>query len=133
MSTIGNGASYDDSLTNDRDMVRFHLNDTANPAVFTDREIDGILTREGAVKLAAAAMIDANASNEALASKVLRTQDRSVDGAKLADALRKHATELRRQHFEDDDAGGFAFDVVDFPTPHGGHELESHAHWPGIF
>lgn len=114
MPSIGNGASYTDPST-DRGMVRFLLNDTSAPAVFTDAEIDAVLTLEGdAVKLAAAQMIDTNASNEALASKVLRTQDLNVDGAKLAEALRAHARELRRQHYEDDE--GDYFEVIDFPT-----------------
>lgn len=112
---LGQGATYDPST--DRGMVRFHLNDTSSPAVFTDDEVDAVLASEGGVvKLAAATMILANASNEALASKVLRTQDRSVDGAKLSDALRAHAAELRRQHYEDDEGGEF-FDVIDFAGP----------------
>lgn len=124
---LGTGATYD--VSTPRGLVRFHLNDTSSPAVFTDDEIDAILAVEGgAVKLAAASMILANASNEALASKVLRTQDRSVDGAKVADALRAHAAELRRQHYEDDEAGEF-FDVIDF-GPGCGPELAPHRVFP---
>lgn len=127
---LGNGASYDDALSTPKDIVRLLLNDTAAPAVFNDKELDGFLTLEGgAVKLAAAQAIDTNADNEALASKVLRTQDRSVDGAKLADALRKRAEALREQHYAglEDADDGFYFGVVDFPDPEQhGPELASH-------
>jgi hypothetical protein len=49
------------------------------------------------VKLAAAQAIDVNADDEALTSKVIRTQDLTTDGAKLADSMRKHAAALREQ------------------------------------
>jgi hypothetical protein len=91
--------------------VRLLVNDVdeASP-VFTDEEIAAFLTLEGGiVKLAAATAIDTNADNEALASKVLRTQDLSTDGAKVAEALHKRADMLREQHFSDD----FTFDVID--------------------
>jgi hypothetical protein len=91
--------------------VRLLVNDVdeASP-VFTDEEIAAFLALEGGiVKLAAATAIDTNADNEALASKVLRTQDLSTDGAKLADALHKRAEALRAQYFSDD----FTFDVID--------------------
>lgn len=83
--------------------------------VFTDAQIDAFLALEGQnVKRAAAQAIDTNADNEALASKVLRTQDLSTDGAKVADAMRKHATALRDQALldEESDAGAY-FDVID--------------------
>jgi hypothetical protein len=91
--------------------VRLLVNDVdeASP-VFTDEEIAAFLTLEGGiVKLAAATAIDTNADNEALASKVLRTQDLSTDGAKVAQALHSRADMLREQHFSDD----FTFDVID--------------------
>jgi hypothetical protein len=91
--------------------VRLLLNDVdeASP-VFTDEEITAFLALEGGiVKLAAAQAIDTNADNEALASKVLRTQDLSTDGAKIADALHKRAELLREQYFD----GDFTFDVID--------------------
>ncbi len=80
-------------------MVRLLLNDVDEAtAVFSDEEIAAFLSLEGdSVKRAAAQAIDTNATNEALASKVLRTQDVTTDGAKLADAMRKHATALRDQ------------------------------------
>lgn len=93
--------------------VRLLLNDVTTPYVFTDVEITAFLTLEGdSVKRAAAQAIDANASSEVLAAKVLRTQDVTTDGAKVADALRKHADRLRAQADADDD--GF-FSIVDVP------------------
>lgn len=98
--------------------VRLLLNDV-DPAeqVFTDEDVTDFLDLEsGHVKLAAAQAIDTNASNEVLASKVLRSQDWQTDGAKAADALRKHAQALREQHANavaDEDDGWF--EVVDAP------------------
>lgn len=80
--------------------VRLLLNDVGpDEFVFSDEEIDAVLSLEGGhVKLAAAQLIDTNASSEILASKVLRSQDWQSDGAKVGDALRKHAQALREQH-----------------------------------
>lgn len=93
--------------------VRLLLNDVdMTAAVFDDSEIAAFLALEGGnVKLAAAQAIDTNADNEALASKVLTTQDLSTDGSKIADALRQRAAALRQQ-VVDGDADGF-FDVVE--------------------
>ncbi|MCL8026316.1 hypothetical protein [Nocardioides bruguierae] len=119
-------ATYD--LTTDVGQVRLLLNDipttaegaTEPTAVFTDAEVTAFLALEaGSVKRAAAQAIDTNATNEALASKVLRTDSGvTTDGAKLADAMRKHAAELRRQAdaFDDDGDAGYFFDVID-PLP----------------
>jgi len=109
---------YDPST--DAGKVRLLLNDVndapevENGLVFTDAEITAFLALEGGhVKLAAAQAIDTNATNEVLASKVLKTPTVTTDGAKVADAMRKHAAALREQHYQalDDD---FAFEVVDF-------------------
>ena len=111
----------------DRQLVRLLLNDVdKDDQVFADVDIDAFLQLEGGhVKLAAAQAIDTNASNEVLASKVLRTQDLTTDGAKLADALRAHAQRLRDQHDADD--AGYADiieaenaswpELVEHPTP----------------
>lgn len=122
-------AGYDPST--DVGMVRLLLSDVSEPYVFADNEVTAFLTMEGGdVKLAAAQAIDVNATNELLASKVLRSQDVSTDGAKLADAMRKHAAELRRQAREDDDAEGF-FDVVEAGPAYAGAELtERRSRWP---
>jgi hypothetical protein len=86
--------------------------------VFTDDQIQAFLDLEGGnVKRAAAQAIDTNADNEALASKVLRSQDLSLDGAKVADAMRKHADRLRSQaDVEDEEIGSF-FEIVDTVDP----------------
>jgi hypothetical protein len=78
--------------------------------VFTDTELQTFLDMEGSIKLAAAQALDTIADNEALASKVLTSSDVAVDGAKLADAIRKRVVSLREQ--ADDPSGGF--DIVDF-------------------
>lgn len=122
-----------------RDLVRFLINDvrledvTGN--VFSDEEIDGYLDLEGGnVKRAAAQAIDTIADNEALASKVYRSQDIGTDGAKIADALRKRATALRAQADREDDLGddGAFFEIVPMNGPRCGPELTGRQHtwWP---
>ena len=109
--------TYDPST--DAGKVRLLLNDVdkTNP-VFTDDEITAFLALEaGSVKRAAAQAIDTNADNEALASKVLRTQDLQTNGAQLAGALHKRAAELRAQADADDLAEGYV-DIVDTPVRH---------------
>lgn len=112
--------TYD--LTTAVGKVRLLLNDVVElddndnlVYVFTDEELDAFLALESqSVKRAAAQAIDTNADNEALASKVLRTQDLTTDGAKLADSLRKRAADLRRQaDREEEDGDGFFFNVID--------------------
>jgi hypothetical protein len=85
--------SFTYDVTTPRGQVRLLLNDVdAATAVFQDAEIDAFLALEGAsVKLAAAQAIDTNATNEALASKVIKDHQQQTDGAKVADAMRKHA------------------------------------------
>lgn len=115
------GPAYTYDLTTPVGQVRLLLNDIPDgspaTAVFTDVEVSAFLTlaRGSSVKRAAALAIDANATNEALASKVLRTQDVQTDGAKLAAAMREHADRLRGEADADDEDGdGFFFGVVDF-------------------
>ena len=73
------------------------------------------------VRRAAADALDAIATSEVLVSKVIRTQDLSTDGPKVADALRKQAASLRAQADVDEDAAadadGALFDVIEF-TPY---------------
>jgi hypothetical protein len=114
---------YDPATGDDITVMRLLLNDVdKNTAVFSDDELTVFLALEGgAVKLAAAQAIDTNATNEALASKVLRTQDLATDGAKLAQALHTFAESLRAQHFaalEDGEDGFLA--VVEFDAGHRG-------------
>jgi len=111
-------APYTYDLATPVGQVRLLLNDiptgaAPQTAVFTDAEVAAFLTLErGSVKRAAAQAIDTNATNEALASKVLRTQDLQTDGAKLATAMREHAAALRTQADADDEDDGFYFGVV---------------------
>jgi hypothetical protein len=96
-------------------LVRLLISDV-DPArrVLSDDDILTFLNLEGdVVKLAAAQALDAIASSETLVGKVIRSQDLSTDGAKVAADLRAHAASLRAQAVaEGDDAGGF--DVVGF-------------------
>jgi hypothetical protein len=69
------------------------------------------------VKRAAAAALETVASNEAMVSKVIRTQDLATDGAKVSDALMRRATELRRQANDDDEDTAGGLDIVDFAEP----------------
>lgn len=104
----------------DEGKVRLLIADTdENHLIFADAQITGFLAiaRNGSVKRAAADALDAIATSEALIGKVIKTQDLQTDGAKLADALRKHAAELRRQADDDDDTDGGAsfFDILPGP------------------
>ena len=85
--------------------------------LFTDADLAAFLSREHGVKKAAAAALETIASSEAMISKVIRTQDLSTDGAKVAAELRARAAELRRQADEDDPDTGGGLDVVDFIPP----------------
>lgn len=79
--------------------VRLLISDV-DPArqVLTDDDVLDFLTIEnGSVKLAAAGALDAIASSEVLVGKVIRTQDLSTDGSKVAEQLRAHAAALREQ------------------------------------
>ncbi|MCD1287336.1 MULTISPECIES: hypothetical protein [unclassified Brevibacterium] len=78
--------------------------DTGENQIFDGDQLNGFLTiADGSIKRAAADAIDVIASSEALISKVITTQDRSVDGSKTADALRKHAASLRQRAKEEED------------------------------
>ena len=112
-------------LGTDVGMVRLLLNDVDSAtAVFDDAEITAFLSLEGGVvKLAAAQAIDTNATNEALASKVIRDKDLVTDGAKVADAMRKHAATLRAQYQASVEVDDTYFDLIPFNGPRRGPEL----------
>ena len=82
--------------------------------IFTDEQISGYLAVAGnSVKRAAAYALNAIAASEALTLKVLKTDDKQTDGAKLADALGKRAnTLLEDARREDREEVGF--DVVGY-------------------
>lgn len=98
--------------------VRLLIPDTDDQiALLIDPQIDALLDMEGSVKLAAAAALEIIASSEVLVSKVIKTQDISTDGAKVATELRSRAATLRQQVDEgvgDDTVG---LDIIDF-DPH---------------
>lgn len=95
--------------------VRLLINDTSDlDPVFSDQEIAAFLTMEGAnVKRAAAQALDTIADDEALTSKVIRSQDLSTDGASVADGLRARAVTLRSQ--ANGDPSGSLAPRGDFP------------------
>lgn len=116
--------------------VRLLISDVSDTdPVLTDSEIDAFLDMEGGVvKLAAAQALDSIASNEALVSKVIRTQDVATDGAKVAEVLHKRAAALRDQAKAEaeaagDDATGFAFEVAAF-SPYGAGRAPELTEWP---
>ena len=98
--------------------------DPANQ-VLTDGQLSTFLDlNDSNARLAAADALDTIATSEALVSKVIRTQDLQTDGAKVADALRKHADRLRATAaaaVED-----VVFDVI-YPTNGCVPELTEHA------
>jgi hypothetical protein len=100
--------------------------------LFSDAQIAGFLAIEAdVVKRAAARALDVIAVSEALVSKVMRTQDLTTDGAKLATALRAQAKALRDEAAQelDDSDDGFFFEVVS-PRPH--PELAAWPIWPVV-
>lgn len=84
--------------------------------LFTDEEITGYIEiAGGSVLRAAAYAMLAIANSEAIISKVIKTQDLSTDGSKVADALRRNADLLfGRADKEDDLADGFYFNIVNY-------------------
>ena len=109
--------------------------DETNP-ILTDQQVLGFLGLHGVasqstdaprhqVKRAAADALDVIATSEALVGKVMRQGDgTTTDGAKLADAIRKHAATLRVEADRDEQDAtaddGDVLDVVEFrPYPRG--------------
>lgn len=95
----------------------------ADPSyMFEDSQLNVFLALNGGkVKAAAADAIDTLATNEAMISKKIRTEDLQTDGPAVANAMRLHATVLRAaQKREDEEADMLdSFNVVDFqPLPH---------------
>jgi hypothetical protein len=94
--------------------VRLLIADTTEGSfTFTDVEIQAFLNLEGGVVKAAAALaLETLASNEALVSKKIRTQDLQTDGPAVAKELRERAVALRDQ--ADREASPAGIDIVDF-------------------
>ena len=79
--------------------------------LFTDEQLAGYLSIEnGSIKRAASRAIMAIATTEALILKVLATDDKTTDGAKLAAELRQHAKMLRDEAEQEDiDSSEFTY------------------------
>lgn len=109
--------------------VRLIIGDTnVDDPDFGDDELRGFLAiARDSVLRAAADALDAIATNEALLSKKISTQDRSSDGPAVADALRKHATALRQRADEEDamdnDEPFFMAFNLDGPSSQEGEEM----------
>lgn len=112
--------------------VRLLISDNATDPVFADTEVEAFLALEGDnVKRAAAQALDVIASDEALTSKVIRTQDLATDGPKTAAALREHATRLRAQADRAEDlADEGYFEIVDVVGSPTFPELTEPGYWP---
>jgi hypothetical protein len=111
-------ATYTPGSGTNRDRVRLLTTDTdvAN-AIFQDAEIDDFLALEADdVRLAAAQALDVIASSEALVLKVMKLLDLQTDGAKVAEALRAHAKELRRQVAEGCGDMTGLWDIAEMPV-----------------
>ena len=87
--------TYD--LGTDAGKVRLIIADNREDGhVLEDPEVQAFLDLNGgSIRLAAADALDTIATNEALVQKVITLLDLRTDGAKTADALRKHAALLR--------------------------------------
>ena len=99
--------------------VRLLISDVqaAPNQILDDDQVNGFLTlNSDNVRLAAADALRAIATSEALISKVIRTQDKSTDGAKLAEALLKLADKYEQQGRDSQDDDADLFDIVPVHT-----------------
>lgn len=82
--------------------------------IFTDDQIEAYLAIEGGnIKCAAARAIMAIATTETLILKVITTDDKATDGAKVGAELRAQAKALRDEATQEDQADG-AFTYIPF-------------------
>lgn len=105
------------------DTEQWDYDDTGTPRYrMSDEHLSTLIDfRKGKLYGASADALRAMAANEALISKVIRTEDLQVDGAKLSDALRLLARELEGRQRDDDDAEAldeFAFEIVNYKYPY---------------
>lgn len=92
--------------------VRLRISDVTEPFIFEDNEIAAFLSMsKDSVLRASAAALMAIAGNEALLYKYVRTDDLTVDGAKVATELRLQARQLEAQASDEDE-----FFMVAYPT-----------------
>ena len=99
------------TLSTTRGQVRLLIPDMVDEGhTYEDEEIDAFLALEADVRRAAALALETIASNQAMLLKVIKIGDLSTDGAKLCDALRARAKDLREQALDAEaaeDGGGF--------------------------
>lgn len=109
--------SYTYDLNTDTGIMRLVIPDRVNtadePAIFSDEELAVYQAIEDGLKRACAAAIETIATDQALVLKVMRVQNISTDGAKLAAELRARAAQLRSQAAADDADEGLLFDVAE--------------------
>lgn len=100
-----------------------------NEYMFTDEQIGHYYNAASGNKLRASAFaVLAIAVSEALINKVIKTQDLSTDGAKVAEALIKKAdTLLKAADAADSDVLNNAFDIIDYGW--GGHVELTEREW----
>ncbi len=103
-------ATYDPTLPSGE--VRLRISDVTSPFIFEDNEINAFLSMsKDSVLRAAAAALMAIAGNEALLYKYVRTDDLTIDGAKVATELRLQARQLETQAADEDE-----FFMVTYPV-----------------
>jgi len=97
-----------DTKTN-RGKVRLIIADQdATDPMFDDDEIDAFLSINSDIRLAAAYALGTMATNQVMVLKVIKLLDLTTDGAKVSDALRRLAKDLRDQV-----ANEYAFDIAE--------------------
>lgn len=96
----------------------------------SDEAIQGYLNLSRGPYRAAAAVLDAMATSEVLLAKVIKSQDLSTDGAKVAAELRAQAAALRARADEEEAAVVHDEDSFFFYVPFGGGgPLEAEERW----
>lgn len=89
-----------------------------NNQIFTDTQIANyIVLAKGNLFRAGALAIGALSVDEAITYKVIKTDDQSIDGAAVADALRKRAIELENLARRDDSTTDELEFSVHYPQP----------------
>lgn len=100
--------------------------------LFSDNDLNAYLeVANNSVLRAASYAVLAIANSEAIISKIIKTQDLSTNGAAVADALRLTAKQLAdRADKEDELAGEFYLNVVDYGVGTTRPELTEWNYWP---
>lgn len=111
-------------------LVRLNITDLDEAApLLSDDMITGLLVAtDENVNRATARALRIIATSEVLTAKVIRTQDLSTDGAKVAAELRAQAD--RYDAMADEDEGNSSFVGYVAPGLSGLHEAEEFRRWP---